>query len=124
MEKEELMSRGSRLPWVAAMVLSAGLGIVPLAAAAGTETLTGKISDTMCGAEHREGTPPADCVRSCVKHGAKYALVVGDKVYTLNTSDKAMLAELNKMAWENAKVTGTVEGDTVALKSVTAADTK
>jgi hypothetical protein len=37
------------------------------------------------------------CVRDCVQKGAKYALVVGDKVYTLNTSDKAALDELNKL---------------------------
>jgi hypothetical protein len=41
-----------------------------------------------------------------VKHGAKYALVVGDKVYTLDTADQATLDKLNKLAWEEAKVTG------------------
>jgi hypothetical protein len=75
----------------------------------------------MCGAKHHEGIPPADCVRACVKHGAKYALVVGDKVYTLDTSNQAELYELNKLAWEEAKVTGTANGDTISVKSVTAA---
>ena len=50
-----------------------------------------------------------------------YALVVGDKVYTLNTSDKAALDELNKLAWEQAKVTGTASGDTISVKAVAAA---
>jgi hypothetical protein len=76
----------------------------------------------MCGAKHTEGNlAPAACVRDCVKKGANYALVVGDKVYTLNTSDKATLDELNKLAWEQAKVTGTADGDTISVKSVTAA---
>ena len=49
-------------------------------------------SDAMCGAKHTEaGIAPADCVRACVQKGAKYALVVGDKVYTLSTSDQASL---------------------------------
>lgn len=67
--------------WMATAVLSAGLAVPTLAAS--TQTFTGKVSDSMCGAKHHEGIPPADCVRACVKHGAKYALVVGDKVYTL-----------------------------------------
>jgi hypothetical protein len=42
-------------------------------------------------------------------------------VYTLNTSDEAALDELNKLAWEQAKVTGTASGDIISVKSVTAA---
>ena len=67
------------------------------------------------------GIAPADCVRACVQKGANYALVVGDKVYTLKTSDKAALDELNKLDWEQAKVTGTASGDTISVKSVAAA---
>jgi hypothetical protein len=47
--------------------------------------------------------------------------VVDDKVYTLNISDQAALEELNKLAWEQAKVAGTANGDTISVKSVTAA---
>jgi hypothetical protein len=107
--------------WMATAVLTAGLAALPALAADSTQTFTGKVSDSMCGATHHEGIPPADCVRACVQHGAKYALVVGDKVYTLDTSDKATLIALDKLAWEQAKVTGTAEGDTIAVKSVTAA---
>ena len=64
---------------------------------------------------------PADCVRACVQKGANYALVVGDKVYTLDTKDEGVSAELNKLAWRQAKVTGTANGDTISVKSVTAA---
>jgi len=105
--------------WIATVVLSAGLAVPTLAA--NTQTFTGKVSDSMCGAKHHEGIPPADCVRACVKHGAKYALVVGDKVYTLNTSNASELDNLSKLAWEEAKVTGTASGDTISVKSVTAA---
>jgi hypothetical protein len=109
--------------WLATVVLSTGLAVVPsVAADNSTQTFTGKVSDAMCGAKHTEGEiAPADCVRDCVKKGAKYALVVGDKVYNLGTSDQAALDELNKLAWEQAKVTGTANGDTIAVKSVTSA---
>ncbi len=102
--------------WIATAVLGTGLAVMPAVAA--TQTFTGKVSDAMCGAKHNEGIEPAACVRACVKKGAKYALVVGDKVYTLDTSDRATL---NKLAWEQAKVTGTADGTTISVTSVAAA---
>jgi endonuclease YncB( thermonuclease family) len=48
-------------------------------------------------------------------------LVVGDKVYTLNTTDKAALDKLNTLAGEQAKVTGTANGDTIEVRKVSAA---
>jgi endonuclease YncB( thermonuclease family) len=107
---------------VARLVLSTGFAVVPGMAAGSTQTFTGKVSDAMCGAKHMEGgLAPAACVRACVQKGTKYALVVGDKVYALETSDQAALDNLSKLAWEEAKVTGTANGDTISVKSVTAA---
>jgi len=79
------------------------------------QTLSGEISDAMCGAHHMMEGGKADCTRACVSKGSKYALVVGDKVYTLEGGDKATL---DKLAGQNAKVTGTVKGDTIQVKSV------
>jgi hypothetical protein len=108
--------------WMATVVLGTGLAVVPSMAAGSTQTFTGKVSDAMCGAKHMEGElAPAECVRTCVQKGAKYALVVGDKVYVLDTSDQAALDNLSKLAWEEAKVSGTANGDTISVKSVTAA---
>jgi len=95
-------------------------GLVALPAFAADKTMTGKVSDAMCGAKHQMPGDDAGCTRACVKHGSKYALVVGDKVYTLETSDKAALDKLNELAGANAKVTGEVSGDTIAVKSVAA----
>jgi len=97
-----------------------GLGAVPALAAGKSQTLTGQVSDAMCGAKHEESTNPATCTRACVKHGANYALVVGDKVYTLQTSDQAALDTLDKLAGAKAKVTGDVDGTTITVKSVQA----
>ncbi len=102
-------------------VLGAGLFVLPAVASASSQTFTGKVSDTMCGAKHKEGMKPAECVRACVKHGAKYALVVGNTVYTLESSNHATLEELDKLAWEEAKVTGTATEDTISVTSVSAA---
>jgi hypothetical protein len=55
-----------------------------------------------------------------MKHGSKYALVVGDKVYTLETSDQAALNKLNDLAGARAKVTGELDGTTLTVKSVAA----
>jgi hypothetical protein len=97
-----------------------GLAVVPALAAGKSQTLTGEVSDAMCGAKHQMPGNAAECTRACIKHGSKYALVVGDKVYTLETSDKEALAKLNDLAGAKAKVTGEVEGDTVNVKSVAA----
>ena len=109
---------------IAAAVLGAqmliGLAAVPALAAGKSETLTGEVSDAMCGAKHEMPGKAADCTRSCVKHGSKYALVVGDKVYTLETSDKATLDKLDELSGAKAKVTGEVDGTTVTVKSVAA----
>lgn len=116
------MSRSRRLQfWMATAALGAALAGIP-AVAAGAQTFTGKVSDAMCGAKHTEsGVTPADCVRACVQKGANYALVVGDKVYTLDTSDPATLNKLSQLAWEKAEVTGKASGNTISVKSVAAA---
>jgi hypothetical protein len=93
---------------------------VPALAAGKSQTLTGEVSDAMCGAKHEMPGNAADCTRACMKHGSKYALVVGDKVYTLETSDQAALGKLNDLAGAKAKVTGDVDGTTITVKSVAA----
>jgi len=100
--------------------LLAGMAAVPALAAGKSQTLTGEVSDAMCGVKHEMPGKAADCTRSCVKHGSKYALVVGDKVYTLETSDPAALDKLSDLAGAKAKVTGDVDGTTVTVKSVAA----
>ncbi|HZQ90954.1 MAG TPA: hypothetical protein VFA60_04105 [Terriglobales bacterium] len=82
------------------------------------QTLTGVITDEMCGARHMMSGSAADCVRACVKEGSKYGLVVGDTVYTLDGGDQAAI---DKLAGERAKITGSVNGKTVKVQSVSAA---
>ena len=82
------------------------------------QSFTGQVSDAMCGAKHMMAGKDAECARECVKRGTTYALVVGDKVYALSTTDKATLDKLSELAGSNAKVTGDVNGDSIAVQSV------
>ena len=79
------------------------------------ETFTGKVSDTMCGKKHMmPGATDAKCVQECIKDGAAYALVIGDKVYTLK-GDKA---QFDKLAGAKVVIDGQLSGDTVTAKSI------
>ena len=94
------------------------VGLSASIAFAAGKTYTGTVSDAMCGAKHMGSA--AECARTCVKKGSKYALVVGDKVYTLETSDKTALDTLDKQAGAKATVTGTEKDNTITVASVKA----
>jgi hypothetical protein len=87
----------------------------------GQQTFTGVVSDSMCGAKHMMPGDPVACAHACLKQGSKYALVVGDKVYTLETSDTSATHQLDKLIGQKAKVSGTPEGDTIKVSSVSGA---
>lgn len=106
---------------VLAVVLSCGMLVASPAFAAKGKTFTGTVSDAMCGASHAMASDAAQCTRACVSKGSKYALVVGDKVYSLDTTDKATLDTLDKEAGNKVTVTGTDKGETIAVNSVVAA---
>jgi len=101
------------------LLMIAGLTVSSAFAASG-KTFTGTVSDAMCGAKHAMPGAAAECTRGCISKGSKYALVVGDKVYTLETSDKAALATLDKQAGAKATVTGTEKDNTIMVSSVKA----
>src|SRR5438445_10970286 len=88
---------------LAALILTGLLSLSTAFAAGKADTFTGQVSDAMCGAKHMMAGNPAECTRACVGKGSKYALVVGDKVYTLETKNKkTALDSLNKLAGEQA----------------------
>ena len=77
-------------------------------------TLTGVVSDQMCGAKHMMDGGAAKCTRECVKMGSPYALIVGSKVYTL----KGHAKELYNLAGKNVVAKGTLSGTTLDVSSV------
>jgi hypothetical protein len=65
--------------------------IVAASAFAGSRTLTGIVTDTMCGNKHMiAGKSDADCTRECTqsKGNWTYGLAVGEKVYGLSGTPK------------------------------------
>lgn len=97
--------------------LAAALALGAMGLLGADESWTGVISDSMCGASHGS-TPAKQCTLGCVKKGAKYVVVVGDKVYSIANQNAPGLA---KYAGDNVKVTGTMSGDTITVKKISKA---
>jgi hypothetical protein len=101
---------------VAAFSLSIGF-----AARASADTLTGKISDAMCGksheamTEHGKKMTDKQCAVACVEHGSTYVFVTGDKI--LKVADQNF-ADLKQFAGDTVTVTGDVKGDTLTVTTI------
>lgn len=80
---------------------------------AGNKTITGTVSDSHCGAKHA-APGSSECVEHCVSGGATYVLVSKGKVYQLDAQDK-----FKGLGGKAVSVTGTVNGDSIAVASVT-----
>ena len=99
-----------------APVAALALGAAGLFAQA-SQTITGTVSDAMCGAHHMmKDATPAQCTRECVKQGSDFALVSEGKLYTLK-GDKA---QFDKFAGQKVVVKGEVPGTTISVNSITA----
>ena len=80
-----------------------------------SQTFIGMITDSYCGAKHKfADRSPAECTRLCVKDGARYVLLVGDKVYELQGD----IVRLNRNAGERVTVTGSLHGNTIDFTSI------
>lgn len=109
------MSLGSRsFGKLAAIILGSALLAI---AADKPQTFTGTVSDAMCGASHQMPGSPAECLKSCIKGGSAYALVVGDKVYKLQGKTDGLEA----IGGGKATVTGTAKGNTIEVETVSPA---
>jgi hypothetical protein len=81
-------------------------------------SVTGVLTDDMCTKKHMmSGKSNADCVRDCIKHGAKYVVVSEGKVYVIKASPDL----LNPVAGKKVTIKGDVKGDTIIASSVEAA---
>ncbi len=82
---------------------------------AAASTIDGVVSDSMCGKKHMlSGKTDAECVQKCLKGKASYALVVGDKVYTLIGKSEAIAP----FAAQRVHVKGSVKGHIITVDSV------
>ena len=102
---------------IPALFLSVVLSTIA-ASAQSNQTLTGTVSDAMCGAHHMlQGATAAQCTRECVKQGSDFALVSAGKVYTLK-GDKS---QFDKFAGQNVTIKGKLDGTTITVDSIAAA---
>ena len=84
-------------------------------AAPATQTFTGVITDSECGAaghaRMRMGETDPECTYACIQaHGASYVLLVGKTVYNLSNQQ---LPE--KYAGRKVRVTGTLDAKTKTI---------
>jgi len=91
-------------------------------APAAEQKMTGKISDSMCGATHKtmaeHGTSKMsarDCTLACVKNGGKYVFVSAGKVYQIQNQD---FVDLEKHAGHTVKLSGDATGDSVVVSKI------
>jgi hypothetical protein len=108
------------------------LALSPLASFSAEKTWTGKISDSMCGVNHKamakehqkEGAVPGEssqsqkdqdreCTLACVRQGAKYVFVTEGKVYEIENQD---YAKLEQHAGHTVKLTGEMDPSSGTIK--------
>ena len=67
-------------------LIFSGLALATALLAAEPQTITGVITDTVCGAKHgmMKGQPDDECVRMCVKGAREFALYDGSRVWKLS----------------------------------------
>jgi hypothetical protein len=59
---------------------------------------------------------PANCTRVCVHSGEHFALVDGDKTYSLEGQEAA----LKRLAGERIRIVGALNGNTISVASIAA----
>ena len=85
---------------------------------AASQTVDGIVSDSMCGKKHMmPGKTDAKCIQECVKSGSSYALVVGDKVYTLAGKPQTIAP----FAGKRVHVEGDIKDKTITITSISEA---
>ncbi len=81
-------------------------------------TVTGIVTDNMCTKKHMmPGKANADCVRECIKHGAKYVVVSEGKVIELAGNRD----ELGAQAGKKVTLTGELKGKSLNVASIQSA---
>ena len=90
------------------------------------QTWDGQITDTVC-AKHPAPDPRGpqgvaarkQCTLTCVKNHADFALLINAKLYEISNA-KDLLSSLEKYAGEDVKITGVMNGTTIAVSKIEA----
>ena len=82
---------------------------------ADANTFVGLISDSRCGARHKlENKSAEECTRTCQRAGAGFVLVAGEQIFQLKGENN----DVAVLAGQKAKVTGTLQGNTITVRAV------
>jgi hypothetical protein len=104
-----------KTPILALALLSAIMIPAIQQAGAAPQTIYGVVSDTMCGKKHMlAGKTAAECVQVCIKDKANFALVAGDKVYTLAGRPQT----LEPFAGKHVRVEGVLKDNALTVTSI------
>lgn len=100
-----------------------GVIAVSSAFASKLQSFTGIVGDAVCGAKHTMDGDDVYCLRTCIRRGSKYDLIVGDKIYVLNLKDQSSADTLDRLGTQQAHalVKGQADGETIDVESVVAA---
>jgi hypothetical protein len=103
------------------LLLVAAAVWVTAGAVSAEETWKGTISDSMCGVKHSaekhagKGADHTACVERCVKRGAAYVFVSGEKIYQIANQD---LKDLKEHAGHEVMLTGEMKEDRITVSKV------
>ena len=81
-----------------------------------TQTFSGVITDDHCGARHdmHSNQSTAECTQACLRRGANYVLVNGDKSYHL----EGKADELAAFSGTRVTLTGSLKGNRIDVSSI------
>lgn len=85
--------------------------------ASNAQSFEGMVTCSRCGAKHQPNfdRSASNCVRTCVRDGATFALVHNDATYLLDGD----LLSLKKFAGQRVRLLGFRTGNTIKVSSVT-----
>lgn len=97
------------------LVAAAALPLFAAEGAMASQSWTGWITDSHCGAKGAGAKHTKECVEKCVKEGGKVVFYnsADKKMYDLDKTDEAL-----KHVGHEVKVTGTIEGTTIHVESI------
>jgi hypothetical protein len=81
-----------------------------------TQTFSGVITDDHCGARHdmHSNKSTSECTQACLRQGANYILVNGDKSYRLEGKTE----ELAAFSGTRVTLTGSLKGNRIDVSSI------
>jgi hypothetical protein len=80
------------------------------------QTYVGMVTCSRCFAKHsaKIGAAATDCARSCIRDGANFTFVNGDRTYLLEGDP----VELKRVAGQRVQIVGALNGGTITVTSI------